>query len=134
MYPVTRLVTVGWLARRRQVRCVGVECCRTSARGQARRHGRVAEEDPPVGPFDLQCAVEPLDLAVLPRAVRLDEPVLNAELGNRLLDGGGVPVGPGVVGDQSLNPGNPVGGEVGGSAEQEPTAQVVPISSVRISE
>jgi hypothetical protein len=80
----------------------------------------VAEEDLPVGPFDLQCAVEPLDFSVLPRAVRLDEPVLNAELGNRLLDGGGVPVGPGVVGDQPLKPGNPVGGEVGGNAEQEP--------------
>ena len=43
----------------------------------------VAEEDLPVGPFDLQGAVEPLDLAVLPGAVRLDEPVLSAELGNR---------------------------------------------------
>jgi hypothetical protein len=41
-------------------------------------------------------------------------------MGNRLLDDGGVPVGPGVVGDQSVNPGNLVGGEVGGSAEQEP--------------
>ena len=94
----------------------------------------VAEEDLPVGPFGLQRAVEPLDLAVLPRAVRPDEPVLSAELGDRLLDGGGVAVGPSVVGDQPLNPRDPVGGEVGGSAEQEPTAQVVPISSVRISE
>jgi len=79
----------------------------------------VAEEDLPVGPFDLQCAVEPLNFAVLPRAVRLDEFVLSAELGNRLLDGGGVAVGPRVVGDQPLNPGDAVGGEVGGSAEQE---------------
>jgi hypothetical protein len=43
----------------------------------------VVEEDLPVGPFDLQRAVEPLDLAVVPRAVRLDELVLGAELGNR---------------------------------------------------
>ena len=87
-----------------------------------------------VGPFGEQGAVEPLDLAVLPGAVRLDEPVLSAELGNRLLDGGGVAVGPSIVGDQPLNPRDAVGGEVGGSAEQEPTAQVVPISSVKISE
>ena len=93
----------------------------------------VAVEDLPVGPFDLQRAVEPLDLAVLPRAVRLDELVLSAELGNRLLDGGGVAVGQGVVGDQPLNPGDPVGGEVSGGAEQERRA-VAPISSVRISE
>ena len=93
----------------------------------------VAEEDLPVGPFDLQGAVEPLDLAVLPRAVRLDELVLSPELSDCLLDGGGVAVGQGVVGDQPLNPGNLVGGEVGGSAEPNP-AQVVPVSSVKISE
>jgi hypothetical protein len=80
----------------------------------------VAEVDLPVSPFGLQCAVEPFDLAVLPGAVRLDELVLNAELGNCSLDGGGVAVGQGVVGDQPLNPGDLVGGEVGGSAEQEP--------------
>jgi hypothetical protein len=41
---------------------------------------RVGDEDLPVGPFGLQRAVEPLDLAVLPRAVRLDELVFSAEL------------------------------------------------------
>ena len=40
MYPVSRLVTVGWLVGGRRVRCVGVECCsyavivsRASSRG-----------------------------------------------------------------------------------------------------
>ena len=102
------------------MRCVGVECCRTPARGKRRGTVGVAEEDLPVGPFDLQGAVEPLDLAVLPRAVWLDELVLSAEPGNCLFDGGGVAVGQGVVGDQPLNSGDLVGGEVGGSAEQEP--------------
>jgi hypothetical protein len=51
--------------------------------------------------------------------VRLDEPVLSAELGNRLFAGAGVAVGPGVVGDQPLDPRDAVGGEVGGGAEQE---------------
>lgn len=36
----------------------------------------VAGEDLAVGPFDLQCAVETLDFAVLPVAVRFDAQML----------------------------------------------------------
>ena len=39
----------------------------------------VAGEDLPVGPFGLHGSVESLDLAVLPRAVRLDGDVLGAD-------------------------------------------------------
>src|SRR5215213_9302324 len=45
MYPVRRLVTVGWLAGGRQVRYVGVECCRTPARGKCGGTVGIAEED-----------------------------------------------------------------------------------------
>jgi hypothetical protein len=77
----------------------------------------VGEEDVPVGPFGLQGAVEAFDLAVLPGAVRLDEllpdPVRGADLAQR------EPVGPGVVGDEPLDAGDAVGGEVGDRAFQE---------------
>jgi hypothetical protein len=52
----------------------GVECFGTVG---------VAGEDLPVGPFGLQGSVEPLDLAVLPGAVRLDEALLGAQSGDR---------------------------------------------------
>jgi hypothetical protein len=58
----------------------------------------VAEEDLPVGPFDLQRAVEPLDLAVLPRAVRLDELVAGSDAGEQVRERSAVAVREGVVG------------------------------------
>ena len=44
----------------------------------------VGEEGLAVGPLDLQRAVEAFDLAVLPRAVRLDEDVLDVVVGEEL--------------------------------------------------
>jgi hypothetical protein len=52
-----------------------------------------------VGPFGLEGAVEALDFAVLPGAVGLDEELLGAELGDRVVEQGRVPVGEGVVAD-----------------------------------
>jgi hypothetical protein len=63
----------------------------------------VAREDVPVGPFGLQCSVEPFDLAVLPWAVRLDEHVLRGELGQGSGEVVAAGVVPGVVGHHRLD-------------------------------
>lgn len=54
-------------------------------------------------PLGLQCAVKPFDLAVGPRAVRLDEDVPDTAVGEQLLRAGAVPVGEGVGGHHALN-------------------------------
>ena len=63
-----------------------------------------------VGPLGLQCAVEPLHLAVLPGAVRSDELLPDATCGADIAQR--VPVRPGIVGDEPLDPGDAVGEEV----------------------
>ena len=71
----------------------------------------VAGEDAAVGPFGGEGSVQSLDFAVLPGAVWLDEllpdAVRCADLAQRPA------VGPGVIGDQSFDPGDAVRGEVG---------------------
>jgi hypothetical protein len=86
----------------------------------------VAGEDLAVGPFGGQGAVEPFDLAVLPRAVRSDGllpgPDRRAHGCLQLL------VGEGVVGHGALDPVDAVGGEVGRGRERN-AAQVASFSS-----
>src|SRR5205814_6949218 len=79
----------------------------------------VAGEDLPVGPFVGEGAVEPLHFAVLPGAMRADELLPGAQGGHGIAEGGAVAVGEGVVGDDALDGGDAVGGEVGGGAERE---------------
>ncbi len=89
----------------------GVKCCSAVI---------VRGEGLPVGPLGLQGSVEPLHLAVLPRAVRLDEllpdPVHAADAAER------VSVRPRVVGDQPLDAGDAAGGEVRDGAFEECSA------------
>src|SRR5690242_1284896 len=73
--------------------------------------------DASVGPLAGKGAVQALHLPVLPRAVRLDEYLFNAEVGADLAKGPAV--GPGVVGHDPLDPGDAVGGEVGRGALEE---------------
>src|SRR5512139_1058881 len=77
----------------------------------------VGGEDLAVGPLGGQGAVEPFDLAVLPGAVGLDELLPDAVPGAQLPQR--VPVGPGVVGHQSLDVGDAVSGEVADGPLQE---------------
>jgi hypothetical protein len=77
----------------------------------------VAGEDLAVGPLGGQGAVESFDLAVLPGAVRLDDRLPGSARGAHVAKR--VPVGPGVVGHEPLDPVNAVGSEVGGSAGEE---------------
>jgi hypothetical protein len=76
----------------------------------------VAEEDLPVGPLDLQGAVEPLDLAVLPGAVRSDGEVLGVDDLDRVLKVAADDVVLGVVGDDLVDPDAVVGEERPGPA------------------
>jgi hypothetical protein len=80
----------------------------------------VVGEGLPVGPFGGQGPVEPLDLAVLPGAVRFDEHLAGAEGGADLTQG--PLVGPGVVSHDSFDPVDAPGGEVGRGAGQEASA------------
>src|SRR3954451_25422930 len=78
----------------------------------------VAGEDPGVGPFGAQGAVEAFDLAVGPGAVRADELLPGSDGG---CGGGEVPGDPvvlGVVGDDPLD-GDAVAGVEGRSAGEE---------------
>jgi hypothetical protein len=70
-----------------------------------------------VGPFGLQGAVESLDLAVLPRAVRFDEHLASPELCADVADR--IPVSPRIVGHDPLDAANAVLTEVGRRAAQE---------------
>ena len=79
----------------------------------------VAGEDLPVGPLGGQGAVEPLHLAVLPRAVRADELVLGADGFNRCFDVGALAVAEMVVGDHPLDRGDAMAGEEGRGAGDE---------------
>jgi hypothetical protein len=65
--------------------------------------GLVAGEGLPVGPFCLQGAVEPLDLAFEPGAVGSDDSLDGAEAGDRGPECGRVAVGESFVGDDSLD-------------------------------
>ena len=77
----------------------------------------VAQINAAVGPFGGQGPVQALDFPVLPGAVRADEflpdPVASADLAQRFA------VGPGVVGDQPLDAGDAVAGEVADRSVQE---------------
>jgi hypothetical protein len=86
VYPVTRLVTVGLLAGAAKCDVSASSVVEVQPGGKRGGVVRVGDEDLPVGPFGLQRAVEPLDLAVLPRAVRLDELVFSAELAATLVE------------------------------------------------
>src|SRR5690349_1480878 len=81
--------------------------------------GSVAGEDLPVGPFGLQCAVEPFCFAVGPGAVGSDEDLFGAQGGDDGLEVVGVPVGECVVGHDGMDGVDAQGGEVGGGAGQE---------------
>jgi hypothetical protein len=61
-------------------------------------------------------SVEPLDLAVLGRAVRFDEWLSGAESGYGVAEGGATPVGEGVVGDHLADAGDPQRDEPGRGA------------------
>lgn len=88
----------------------GVECCGPRV---------VVGEGLPVGTFDGQRAVEAFDFAVLSGAVGFDEPLLGAEGGDGVLERRGVPVAPGVVGDDFSDLDAVLREEPGG-ATQEP--------------
>jgi hypothetical protein len=81
--------------------------------------GLVAREGLPVGPLSGEGPVEPFDFPVLPGAVRLDELLGCAEIGDGLFECGWVPVGERVVGDDPLDLLDAVLGEVRGSSGQE---------------
>ena len=72
-----------------------------------------------VGPLGLEGAVEPLYLSVGPWTVRFDEPLLGADGGDSVLERGGPPVGHGVVGQDSLDVPDAMGGEVAAGPDQE---------------
>jgi len=100
-------------------------------RRKCRGPGSVGLEGLSVGPLGLQCPVEAFDFAVLPGAVRTDELLLDASFSTELSERESVC--PGVVGDQPLDAGDAVLGEVLDRASRNP-AQVGPFSSGRISE
>jgi hypothetical protein len=86
----------------------------------------IGREDAPVGPLDLQGAVEPFDLAVLPRTVRLDEDVARPDASH---DGGDVAtflVAEVVVGHHRLDALDPVRGERGRGSGKEAGAGGAP--------
>src|SRR3954454_10588552 len=73
-----------------------------------------------IGPLALECAVEALDLAVLPRTVGTDEDLFGTQSRNRGAER--VAVGPRVVGHEPFDPADAVGSEVLGTAQQERSA------------
>lgn len=79
----------------------------------------VGEEGLPVGPFDREDAVEPLDLAVLPGAVWPDLHVLGPTTREGFGHVGGLDVVPVVVGYDGTNATDPMGGEVVRGVQQE---------------
>jgi hypothetical protein len=72
-----------------------------------------------VGPFGGQGPVESLDLAVGPRAVRVDEPLFGIQLCDGCLESGGLPVGEGVVGDDAYDCPDALCFEECGGSEEE---------------
>lgn len=84
----------------------------------------VAGEDLAVGPFGGEGAVESFDFAVLPWAVWSDEFVFDVAFSEELAESGAVAVAPGVVGDESFDAGDAVGGEELESAFDETGAGV----------
>ena len=72
-----------------------------------------------VGPFVEQGAVEAFDLAVGLRPVGAGEFAGRAEFGQGLAPGDALAVGPGVVGQHALDPGDAEGGEEGRCPAQE---------------
>jgi hypothetical protein len=80
--------------------------------------GFIAGEDLPVSPFGGEGAVEAFDLAVGTGAVRFDEALLGAELGDGGFERGGMAVGEGVIPDDAFDAVDAVAGEELGSAEE----------------
>jgi len=81
--------------------------------------GGVGGEDLPISPFALEASVEPLDLPVLPGAVRLDQQVGGPDLGQQPRQGAVAGVAPVVVGHDRLDASDAVSGEVLDRAGQE---------------
>jgi len=77
-----------------------------------------------VCPFGGERPVEPLGFAVLPRAVRFDELVADAAVGEEFAQSSSVSVAEGVVGDQSFNALDAAAGEVVEGAFEERCACV----------
>lgn len=76
-----------------------------------------------VGPFGLQGAVESLDLAVLPRAVRLDRDVGCLQLFEERSEGEASGVAPVVVGHDCLDSVDAMGGEHGNGPGEKRSAR-----------
>ena len=75
--------------------------------------------DVAVCPLGLEHAVEALDLAVGPRAMRLDETLLRTGSCHGVLESAGFAVGAGVVGEDAFDPGHAAAGEERGRAEDD---------------
>lgn len=86
-----------------------------------------------VGPFGGEGAVESLDLAVLPGAVRADELVAHLVLVEELAETPAVPVGPGVVGHHTFD-GDVVGREELDRSSEERCSGVGPFVGVDLAE
>jgi len=87
--------------------------------------------DAAISPLDLESPVEPLDLPVLPGAVRPDQDVGGADLGEGALENGAEGVVLGVVG----HPMRPMPAWAkAAAARRRKAAQVGPVSSPRTSE
>lgn len=80
---------------------------------------RVAGECLPVGPFSGQSAIESLDLAVLPRAVRFDELLRGPQFGADAFHLRRMAVGEGVVGEDPFDAVDALGSEVSSGSAQK---------------
>lgn len=90
--------------------------------------GLVARDGLPVSLLGCKGPFKAFDLAILPRAVRLDELLLHLQPRDGVSERGRVAVGERVVGDDPFDPAQAVLGEVGGSPGGN-SAAMVPFSS-----